>query len=217
MPITDTTKRKITLIILSWKRSRNVSRIVATYIPFYRIDEIILWNNDPRCEFKIHHRKIKYFKSENYFTISRYAATFFARNDDIMFHDDDLLLREDQIEKLFEAHLTYPDSIVGCFGRNFKKGTYVKKYSFGKVDVVLGRVILFKRSLISNFVKNCPPFHGALKDDILFCLSQDKKPIAINVGDIEELPKRYALSKRTYHLARRQEMVEFCLGRRKNQ
>ncbi len=217
MLITNTTNRKITLILLNWKRPHNVRRIINTYLPLRRIDEIILWNNNLECKFKIHHQKIKYFESKNYFTISRYAATFFARNDDIIFHDDDLLLKEDQIEELFKAHLTYPHSIVGCFGRNLEKGAYIKKHSFGKVDMVLGRVMLFQKSLIGNFVKNCPPFHGTLEDDILFCLSQDKKSVAIHVGVIEELPKKYALSKRPYHIARRQEMVKYCLARQGNQ
>lgn len=210
MLVDNVTNRKITLILLNWKRPRNASQIINTYLPFRRINEIILWNNNPECKFKIHHRKIKYFESQNHFTISRYAAAFFASNGDIMFHDDDLILKEEQIERLFEAHLEHPHSIVGCFGRNLKNGVYVKEYSFGKVDVVLGRVMLFQRTLMSNFIKNCPPFHGALEDDILFCLSQTEKPIAINVGAVKELPKRYALSKRPYHLNRRQEMVEYC-------
>lgn len=214
--VDNVTNKKITLILLNWKRPRNVSRIINTYLPFRRVDEIILWNNNPQCKFKIHHQKIKYFESKNHFTVSRYAATFFARNDSIMFHDDDLLLKEEQIEKLFEAHLTYPKSIVGCFGRNLEKGAYIKKYSFGKVDVVLGRVMLFQRSLISNFVKNCPPFHGALEDDILFCLSQSKKPVAIYVGAIQELSKKYALSRRPYHITRRQEMIEYYRARQSN-
>ncbi|MEW6617679.1 MAG: glycosyltransferase family A protein [Patescibacteria group bacterium] len=211
MRVDNVTDKKITVILLNWKRPHNASKIVNSYLPFRRIGEIILWNNNLECKFKIHHRKIKYFESQNYFTLSRYAAVFFASNDDIMFHDDDLILKEEQIERLFEAHLEYPHSIVGCFGRNLKNGVYVKEYSFGKVDVVLGRVMLFQRSLIANFLKNCPPFHGALEDDILFSLSQTEKPVAIDVGAVKELPKRYALSKRPYHLNRRQEMVEYCL------
>lgn len=187
MSVDNVTNGKVTLILLNWKRPRNVNRIISTYLPFHRVDEIILWNNNPECKFKIHHRKIKYFESKNYFTVSRYAATFFARNNDIMFHDDDLLLKEEQIERLFEAHLEHPHSIVGCFGRKLKNGVYVKEYSFGKVDIVLGRVMLFQRSLMSNFIKNCPPFHGALEDDILFCLSQTEKPVAINVGAVRRL------------------------------
>lgn len=216
MSVDNVTNKKITMILLNWKRPHNVRQIINTYFPFHRIDEIILWNNNPKCKFTIHHRKVKYFESENYSTVSRYAATFFARNNDIMFHDDDLLLKEEQIEKLFEAHLAHPCSIVGCFGRNLEKGAYIKKYSFGKVDVVLGRVMLFQWSLISNFVKNCPPFHGALEDDILFCLSQSKKPVAIYVGAVEELSKKYALSRRPYHIARRQEMIEYCRARQRN-
>lgn len=214
MSVDNVTNRKITLILLNWKRPRNASRIINTCLSFRRINEIILWNNNPEYKFKIRHRNIKYFESRNHFTLSRYAAVFFASNNDIMFHDDDLILKEEQIERLFEAHLEHPHSIVGCFGRNLKNGVYVKEYSFGKVDVVLGRVMLFQRALIGNFIKNCPPFHGALEDDILFCLSQTEKSVAINVGVIEELPKRYALSKRLYHLDRRQEMVEYCRTRR---
>lgn len=210
MLVDNVTNRKITLILLNWKRPRNASQIINTYLPFRRINEVIFWNNNPKCKFKIRHRKIKYFESQNHFTLSRYAAAFFASNDDIIFHDDDLILKEEQIERLFEAHLEYPHTIVGCFGRNLKDGFYVKEYSFGKVDVVLGRIMLFKKALVGNFIKNCPPFHGALEDDILFCLSQAEKPVAINVGTVKELPKRYALSKRPYHLNRRQEMVEYC-------
>lgn len=213
MPVDNVTNRKTTLILLSWGRLRNIKRIINAYVKFPRIDEIILWNNNPKYTLEIRHPKIKYFQSKNYFTISRYAATFFSRNEDILFQDDDLLLTEDQIERLYEAHLTYPDSIVGCFGRNLVNGKYVKIYSYGKVDLVLGRVMLFNKSLIGNFARACPPYDGALEDDILFCLSQPRKPVAIYLGPIQELPRTSALSKRTYHMDRRQEMVRYCLVR----
>lgn len=212
MSINTITSKKLTLILLNWKRPHNVSRIIQTYLTYSRFDEIILWNNNPECSFKIKNEKIKYFTSENQFTVSRYAATFFARNNDIMFQDDDLFLTELQIEKLFEAHLTHPKSIIGCFGRNLESGCYVKHYSYGKVDVILGRVMLFEKKLIANFVKDCPAFGGALEDDILFSLCQNRYHIATHVGDVEELPKDYALSRRPYHMNRRQEMVEYCLS-----
>ncbi len=212
MSINTITNTKLTLIILSWKRPQNVSRIIQAYLGYSRFDEIILWNNNPDYRFKIQNEKIKYFTSENQFTVSRYAATFFARNNDIMFQDDDLFLTEFQIEKLFEAHLAHPKSIIGCFGRNLKNGSYVKNYSYGKVDVILGRVMIFEKKLIANFVRDCPAFEGALEDDILFSLCQHRHHIAVHVGEVEELSKEYALSRRPYHLNRRQEMVEYCLS-----
>lgn len=210
MNINTITHRKLTLIILNWKRPHNVRRIVQAYLAYSRFDEIILWNNNPECSFKIKNEKLKYFTSENQFTVSRYAATFFARNNDIMFQDDDLFLTELQIEKLFEVHLAHPKSIIGCFGRNLKDGRYVRDCSYGKVDVILGRVMLFEKKLISNFVKDCPAFGGALEDDILFSLCQHRHHIAAHVGEVEELSRDYALSRRPYHMNRRQEMVEYC-------
>lgn len=212
MTINTITNRKLTLIILNWKRPHNVSRIMQAYLTYSRFDEIILWNNNPKCNFTITNEKIKYFTSENQFTISRYAAIFFARNNDIMFHDDDLFLTEVQIEKLFEAHLAHPKSIIGCFGRNLNNGRYVKHYSYGRVDVILGRVMLFEKKIIANFIRDCPVFGGALEDDILFSLCQQRRHISVHVGEVEELSKDYALSHRPYHMKRRQEMVEYCLS-----
>ena len=215
MPLHNATRNSLTLILLNWKRPANVRRIVRAYICFSRIDEIIIWNNNPATKLRlgIRDEKIKYFESHNHFTVSRYAATLFSRNEDILFHDDDLIFTEQQIERLFDVHLAYPKCIIGCFGRNLENGAYIKKYFFGKVDIILGRIMLFRRELVANFIKNCPPYSGDLEDDILFCLSQKRKHVAVNTGAVQELPRKYALSARPYHTRRRQEMVDYCMAR----
>lgn len=203
---------KITVVLLSWKRPKNIPIILSSLYRSKNIEEIILWNNNQRIQLKYKNKKLLIINSpKNFGTLARWCITMQAKNKNILFLDDDLVLSPKQIQILFDSYLNNPNRIYGCFGRNLENNKYVFKPAFGDVDIILGRVMLFDKNYLHNFFKWISGKIGNVEDDILFSFTFKNKHRVVNVGEIKELPDPYPLWKRNNHLELRQEMVDFCL------
>lgn len=201
---------KISVILLSWKRSKNIPIILKNLYSSERIDEIILWNNNPKITLTYKHPKLQVINSpHNYGTLIRYCLAGASKNQNIMFQDDDLFYTEAQIEKLFTEYIKDTNRLYGPLGRNLENYKYNQKDSWGWVDIIIGRTILFHKRHLYKFFKYWGT--GNFRDDILFSFSLKTKHLAINLGKLNDLPDQSALSKRADHLQRRQEMVDYCL------
>lgn len=203
----------ISVVLLSWKRPKNIPLILNQLFSSKLIDEIIIWNNNPFIKFKYKHPKLLIINSgKNFGTLARYAVALLTSNPNILIQDDDLMLTPNQIQELFKKYKKNKTKLYGCFGRNIQDGKYIKKDVDGDVDIVLGRVILFNKKHLFKLFR-CIGNHGThLEDDILFSFSVKNKHRIINVGKVKELPRPYALADRPDHLIRRQKMVDYCLN-----
>lgn len=206
--------KHLSVILLSWKRPDNIPAILNNLFAIKRINEIILWNNNPELRLTYKHPKLTIFNSpKNYGTLTRYPISLMAKNDTVMFLDDDLYLSEPQIEKLFSEYIKDTSRIYGPYGRKLINYKYNMRNRWGQVDIIIGRCMLFDKALLSNFFKYLSPWKKLLhEDDILFSLSQGKKHYAINLGHIKQLPANDALYKKPAHLIKRQKMVNYCLN-----
>lgn len=203
---------RITAVLLSWKRPKNIPIILRSLYHSENIDEIILWNNNPKIQLKYKNKKLLIINSpKNFGTLARWCIGIQAKNKNILFLDDDLVLDPKQIKTLYSSYSTDTNRIYGCFGRNLENNKYVFKPAFGNVDIILGRVMLFDKNYLHNFFGWMQGKIGNVEDDILFSLTFKNKHCVVDVGEIKELPDPYALWKRDNHLDLRQEMVDLCL------
>ncbi|KKR81454.1 MAG: hypothetical protein UU73_C0001G0066 [Candidatus Daviesbacteria bacterium GW2011_GWA1_41_61] len=203
---------KITVVLLSWKRLKNIPIILDSLYRSKDVDEIILWNNNTTVQFSYKNKKLLLFNSpSNFGTSARWCVALLAKNPNILFIDDDLVLTPSQINILLKKYLSDNKRIYGCFGKNLEDNKYVFKTANGEVDIVLGRVMLFNKRYLYQFFQWSQGKVGNVEDDILFSLIFRKKHYVVDVGEIKELPSPYALWRKKGHGRLRQEMVDYCL------
>lgn len=203
---------KLSVVLLSWKRQKNIPVILKNLYFSKRIDEIVLWNNNPDVGFRYTHPKLQVINSpRNYGTLIRYCLAGNLKNQNILFQDDDLFHTKEQIEILFGEYIKNINRIYGPLGRKLENCQYIKKNVWGLVDIIIGRTTLFHKKHLYKFFQYLGPWRGVFADDILFSLAMKTKHKAVKIGEINELPNDNALSKRSNHLDERQEMIDYCL------
>lgn len=205
---------KITAILLSWRRTQNMPRIIEELARSPRIAEIMLWNNNP--EVSLHFPGVTVINSpRNFLCFARYSLVPLAAHHTIWFQDDDLLIRKDQIEVIYGAYAADPGRIYGIKGRNLVNGLYSADDVYGECDIVLGQAMLFHRGLLHQAfapLGSLPP--EVTEDDIIFSLASHMRPCAVDVGPIEDLGSHddAALWRQPGHFERRQRAVELMLA-----
>jgi hypothetical protein len=208
---------RITAILLSWQRPRNLPRIVAELARFRPIDEIIVWNNNPEARLDLPGATV-INSPRNFLCFPRYCMAPLASNETIWFQDDDLLLTGGRIESVRAAYLADTSRIYGIVGRDIVNGLYSADDVYGECDIVLGRAMLFHRRLLHHAFE---PF-GALppdirEDDIIFSMASPGRHFAVDVAFVEDLGSadEAAIWRRPGHFERRQRAVDFMLAWRK--
>jgi hypothetical protein len=205
----------ISAILLSWKRSHNLPRIVDELARVPGISEILLWNNNPDIQLRL--PKVTVIQSgRNFGCLARYCLVPLAANDTIWFQDDDLLVPAGQFEAIRPAYEADPSRIYGIAGRNIVNGLYSADTVYGECDIVLGQAMLFHRKLQAPAFEPfaaLPPEMG--EDDIVFSLASPRRPCAIEIRTVDlGQGDDVALWRRPDHFARRQQAVDFMAGRR---
>ncbi len=203
---------KVTAILLSWKRWRNIPPIAERLRSTHVVDEIIIWNNNPDLRFGDPGYTV-INSTHNYKAYARYAAAMLARNQTILFQDDDFMLARDDIANLYEKQQNDPTRIFGIEGRNLQQGRYVRESAFGMVDIVLGQFMLFSKELLAkvygDILRLAPIDRG---DDIAFSLLVGEKHICVptrrvDLGHGDES----ALWRQPGHFEKRQAMIDKIL------
>ena len=136
-----------TAILLSWNRLPQLVEILAHLQRIPIIDEVIVWNSNPKVyPFRVDGVTVVNCTSDLGLW-ARFAAASLAKNDAILFQDDDLLVDEPTIKHLvaqFEA--ANDGKMQGLFGRTpLTDGTYVGADSCGQVPIVLTRCVVADR------------------------------------------------------------------------
>src|SRR5512139_162923 len=209
-------KTKITALLLSYKRQQNLREILQSLQATKLVSEVIVWNNNPDLRLK-GGAAVKVINStHNFKAYARYAAAFLAANDLILFQDDDLVLRPDDVAALHRELTDDPGRIYGVEGRNLTDGNYAPEMVFGEVDIVLGRLMLFSKQLLASvygeMLKLTPIERG---DDIAFSLLTGVKHIAPRTPWKElDGADEHALWRHPDHYSKRQEMVDRVMALR---
>jgi glycosyl transferase family 64 len=192
--IASSTKREddgggVSAILLSWKRSTNIPRIVNEILSVPFVKEIIIWNNNP--EIKLHFPSCKVINSShNFMPFARYCAAMLASEKTILFQDDDMLFPKRSIEHAYDEYLKDRSRIYGTKGRNLDNGKYNRNSVIGECDIVLGQFMIFSKELLASVFQNIVrlmPFDRG--DDIAFCLLCETKHIALGL-EHEDLGKK---------------------------
>ncbi len=83
----------VSACLISWKRPRNMQRIVDSLEPHDFIDEILVWNNNPEVRLDLGGKKVRVIESpENTLCYGRFLCAFQAKNPIVYVQDDDVLV-----------------------------------------------------------------------------------------------------------------------------
>ena len=166
----------ITVVFTHWKRTENLRFIIEQIKKQTVAPKIFVWNNSeylnwPEIDWQIH-------SSENTITWTRWFMSTMADTEFVCIMDDDLVLKNTHI---FEEAISFlsrqkNDILIGPIGINldnekeYKKcpRKYASKDQDWSVDVILGRLLIFRRRLLEG-VKVVTDIDRAtlLSDDII--------------------------------------------------
>lgn len=199
----------ISAILLSWRRTHNIPRIVQSLQSIKVVREIIIWNNNPQLRLRFPNC-IVINSSHNFMPFARYGAACLTACDTVLFQDDDMLFDKAGVEQAYDELKKDGSRIYGSEGRNLEDGKYNTAPAFGPCDIVLGQFMLFRKQLLIDVFDNIlrlTPFQRG--DDIAFCLLAGGPHMALNLPHTD-LGKSdgAALYRQKGHLERRQMMID---------
>ena len=116
---------------------------------------VLVWSNCDENRISFRSPKIEHvFADRNQHILPRFALATLADAGPVLILDDDLNVPEATLARLKQAYLTYPDVVHGLYGRRpTSKGYYADFYDHddAEVEMVLGRCMVFDRSLLAQF------------------------------------------------------------------
>lgn len=140
-------------------------------------NEILVWNNDapipPIAGVKIIQA------DRNYGCLGRFIASFAARGEYVLFHDNDMVCRRDTVLALYDHALAIPNGIFSIDGWNFLPDlSYtegVKTLKWGKsekvaveVNVTPGHIELISRAALYRVLAYFPFEDATIMEDLHF-------------------------------------------------
>lgn len=191
---------QVSVILTSWKRFINLENIIKVWLEEPQVDEIILWDNSGN--FKTELPIITINSNCNFGASARYALASLAKNDIIIFCDDDILPQQN----ITSDFLKYfkENKILGITGRLFK-GSYHNNEVINangieneiKVNFLIGYLTMIHKKHLLGFDYSKFPWHccelyleGLLKDKIdLFVIP------TVNYKELPESQDENALCK----------------------
>ncbi|NQU20967.1 MAG: hypothetical protein HQ567_06755 [Candidatus Nealsonbacteria bacterium] len=166
---------KCSAVLLNWKRPQNVERIVTGLNASDLVDEIIVFDNNPACELPplVDCTLIQADRDLGLYT--RFTAGCLARNEAVLWQDDDLLLPPETLRGLLDAWSTEPDILHGIFGRAPKPdGSYARTLTGpSEAPVVLTRVLVGHRRYCAEFFRYAGHFAEIQRDSRPFGNGED--------------------------------------------
>jgi len=213
---------KISIILLSWKRESNIDLIINSYENIPIVDEIIIWNNNHEVNLNSNIKTKIINSSEDMGMRTRFAAGLFARNDCLIFHDDDTLLPQETIIGLYLEWEKNPDIMHGLWGCIPKEdGTYSLYVDPpAKVDMIVGRCMVLKNQYCREFFTiehkyPAPNDHSAPKgcEDILMSymiMNKSGKKNQCHSYEHIDLPYENAICRRPNHYNQRTQFMQIC-------
>ena len=115
---------RLSVILLSFKRPRNLNKILSCLTLCDFVDEIILSNNNPEFQIEeylhIDDSRIRIINQpERRYASIRCELSLEAKSEFILAIDDDIFLQPEQVLRLFECLIDAPDTPHGLGGQIF--------------------------------------------------------------------------------------------------
>jgi hypothetical protein len=189
-------------MMLSWKRTKNIQKIIDSIRNQSVETEIFLWNNDEEDEEK-YPVDLQINSSVNLMCWTRWLLLAYASGNYVCTIDDDLCFLDSDVLKDGIEYCKKNDCAVGGFGailnseRDYQMCQHLKvtipsiKYDT-EVDVLKGRFILTPIHLVANMLirtENSTISSPRIEDDIIVSSHIEKKIIPkIFIGRLKELP-----------------------------
>jgi len=218
-----TNKEKLSLILLNWKRTNELKKIVKEYHKYDLVGEIIIWNNNPDIHLELNYEKTRIINSsEDFGLFTRFAAASLSKYPCILYHDDDIIAPYETIKTLFYNWNNKPNICHSAFGRNPKGGKYSMDTRFGPVEIMLTRFVMVHRSICVHALSKTPKFtdipgkpEGNGEDIILSYAAIDlsgklNRAYELETKDLIQ-DDEYAINKRfPEHIAHRTKIIKRC-------
>lgn len=213
---------KISVLVLSWKRPKNIQRIIREQTAYSCVDEILIFNNNSSLTIRSQSEKVKIINaSADFGTRSRWALGALAKNCCLLFQDDDLVVSEEAMLRLAGMIEDDPDRAYSLHGRNPSAGNeYRVKNSYGEVDIVLTRATCLHKRMIPAvlehelaFCGNRVIWGGPNGEDIFMSYAMrartGKRHVALK-APFRNLPSPHAIAARTGHVRERTKIMRAC-------
>ena len=155
-----TNNYKISVIILNYKRPYNLHKSLDKLNKYEKIDEIIVGHGNPDFYRDFKYSKVKnikdYENNKKYGCGRRVFLTKYARNNLVMFLDDDMLPSEDCVNKFYKTimdnynkNTIFGNIIRICNTKGYVDIANVKTYN----TILIGQSIM-KKSLILDYLND---------------------------------------------------------------
>lgn len=153
------TKPKITAIILSYNRLHNLEKSIPILVNYDIIDEIIISHGNPKYYKEFNHPKIKnlqdYQNNNLYKCARRYFNVKHAKNELILFLDDDIVPEEKLIQDMYHQTIRNYDknTIYGPIKRKCTKKGYETQSDFSNNIILIG-LSLTKKTTVLEYLES---------------------------------------------------------------
>lgn len=220
-------KGKISVVILSFHRPKNIPVLLEHLEKINIIDDIIIWHSNPDIKLEISDKftKTTVVNTSRDFGLNvRWHASLLAKNDAIYMQDDDWLLSEKAIRQLYSFWRKKPNIIHSMWNRN-SGPIYdpVDNKSGGKAEIILTNALIFDKKYAVGLLKILPTLDKKVVEltkkngeDILFnyyVISQSgERNVAHDIGDeVKNLSHNNSISSRPSFRRQRDYIIGYCI------
>lgn len=159
LPECSTSHKKASLIVMNYKRPEILKYIIEHMINYDVIDDIIILNNNPDTRMTFRHPRVRTIDSwvdhEKYGVANRFVYGEKAKNNQILYIDDDILVSSSYIRKLLQESKGDPNNIYGYFRRicNERDG-YISNVAKeqNRYDTIITGTMLTSKQIVQSFV-----------------------------------------------------------------
>lgn len=214
----------ISSMLLNWKRPANSRQIISGWEQSSLITEVFVWNNDIATSVRtLNASALTVDASANAGVYPRFLLPCLATNECVLIQDDDLLIPEDTIARLYCHWKRDPYVIHGIFGRNRRSdGTYgAAVLGDREAPVILTRIAMLHRMYFSLFWSCVNDFRAIQRaaipkgngEDIIMSYVVRRHSGRLNKVHrlkVIELPAPYAICDLETHYLHRTRLMHFC-------
>jgi hypothetical protein len=182
---------KASAVVLSYRRPRNVERIVGELVALDFVDEVVVWHNGPHEQPKLPMggKCTMLAWGENKFVYARFLALRFCQHNIILTVDDDCLVKN--WRAILDEHLSHPEVVTAGLTPGHYNADKNNRWRTCH-EILLGWGACFDKRLVEPTLAKYIDVHGHdeilhRKADRLFTMLLNRHHNVLK-ADAEELP-----------------------------